>query len=628
MANSSHESLAKRLYLQQQTRNELYRQIDDIFYLRGGLPSGMPSWVQEVKSTEPRDAVMTATRVLSTLEPQFHVSPMLANDASRRWANDVELALKWNYTNAGRRTPTSPHWQLVMNSIRYAQPVVQVNYLPYQMKLAEADGKSVKNIKRAQRFGDFQFVVHDPANVYPLWSDYGLEAVLMVRLMTAEAFKSLWGDKATEDIDATVDKNGNPVWVSQFDLWELDRRIVWGRVGEGDRGTRQELVLEGAGAGTVVLDEENEMGFIPISVQRWGDGTSARSDQQVLPLLSGIAMAGHWEMLNVLFSLDASLAWKRAAQPIGVHSSATRTPPEMDYTEPVSTIELGPGESFDPLPPQSVDQHVASQYANFRNLIWQSTVARALQSLEFPGNTAYSTVNQVLQAATQSISPYRILAEAAISEAANIQLNWLSWWGESHDKDVNLYGYYPKKHEKYGNEIMIPWDEIDPEGLQVSVTLRPDVPLDRQQQINTAAVLYDRFPVPSSAALEEIGFENIEQLMEQREQENLELAYMSAENARPTKDVEFEYQVKMLQAKAQIDAQMMQMQAGIQQQQAAQQNAQQGAQQNPQQGGAQGGPPATNGPAMENNQGLGNNPAQGGQPPIQGAPGQALRGGG
>src|SRR5512138_999641 len=163
-------------------RNTLYKNMDDMFYKRWNFPAGMPDWVMKVVASDPSDAVLTAVRTFSTLEPQFKILPMLPDEANRNRANQIETAIKYNFKQAGRRNPNSVTWDVMMSATKYADVAAQVIYLPYQEKILRAMGKekSANRARAARRFGDFAFIIHNPGSVYSDWSEYGPEGVMLV----------------------------------------------------------------------------------------------------------------------------------------------------------------------------------------------------------------------------------------------------------------------------------------------------------------------------------------------------------------------------------------------------------------------------------------------------------------
>jgi hypothetical protein len=587
-------------------RNTLYSHIDDMFYKRWSFPAGMPDWVLPVVSTDPADTILTTVRTFATVKPRFKVMPMLANEANRARANEIETAIAYNFMQAGRRNDASVVWDVMMSAALYSEVAAQVIYLPYQEKVLEAMDKDTKRVKAARRFGDFAFIIHNPANVYPEWSEYGLEGVMTVRVQYWDEFVDSWGNLAYK-LDKAKNKDGYLEYVTVFDYTNYEKRCVWA-VCSNTANTTIVPDPQVVGSGIKILEEENKLGFIPYAIRRWGNSLTTDTDKRVMPLLQSVYDSGQWDMLNVFESLDASLAMKRAAQP----QYAAELPPgqsiALDNTEPVGVAELPTGtRNFTPLPAQSVDQRVAMQKNEFKSGIWQSTVSKILQTLEFPSGTAYSSVNQLLSQATSSLSPYRMLGEKALSEVAHQMLCWTHYYGKEYGK-VDLYGRYDDK-TNMGREVRIASDTIDPDALEIEVVLTADMPVDRLQQINGAVLLKQNFRVPEAELLEDLVGGDPAELAKRRDLEDYKQAYIAADLQRIAMQPQLEAQQMQMQQQAEM-AQQQQSQAMEQEMAAREQEAQLAA---AEQGGT---------PAQGQMGGLMNNPAAGGNPPVTLARGQ------
>jgi hypothetical protein len=593
--------LAESLIETYKPRNDLFTAMDRLFYKDWDFPSGMPDWVMKVVATDPADAVLTTVRTFATLLPRFKVLPMLPNEANRKRANEIETAISYNFQQAGRRNDNSVAWDIMMSATLYAEVAAQVIYLPYQEKVLKAMGKDTRRLKATKRFGDFAFIIHNPANVYPIWSEYGLEGVLTVRVQDVDEFRATWGNLSLKVVTEKDYDESKCTYVTSFDYIDYDKRCVWGVLSETPE-------VSARGAGIKVLEEDNKMGFIPYAIRRWGNSMSVDTNRRVMPLLQSIHDSGQWNMLNVLESLDASLTIKRAAQP----QYAAELPPgqdiEIDNTEPVGTAKLPAGtRSFTPLPAQSVDQRLTVEKNQFKANSWQMTVAKALQSLEFPSGTAYSSVNQILSVATGSLSPYKLLGQHALEEVAHQMLCWLKYYGKEHGK-VDLYGQYGDK-TRMGQEVNIASDTIDPDALQIEVILTADMPVDKLQQVNGAVLLKQNFRVPESDLIEDLVGGDPAELAKRRTLEDYQQAYIQADLQRIAMAPQMEAQERTMQMQAGI-AQEQNSQAMEQEQAAREQEAQlAGAEQNAS-------------PGNENLGGMGMNPAMGGMPPVQANRGQ------
>ncbi len=584
-------------------RNTLFANIDAMFYKQWNMPAGMPDWVLKVVSTDPADAIITTVRTFATVRPRFKVMPMMSNEANRKRANEIETAISYNFQQAGRRNDASVTWDVMMSAALYSEVAAQVVYLPYQEKILKAMGKDTKRVKAAKRFGDFAFIIHNPANVYPLWSEYGLEGVLTVRVQTVDEFMYTWGEKANAVVSEKDYNEGRITYVTSFDYYDYEKRCVWGVYSDV-----QDVRV--TGNGIKILEEENKLGFIPYAIKRWGNSLTTDTDKRVMPLLQSVYDSGQWDMLNVLKSMDASLTIKRASQP----QYAAELPPgqsiTLDNTDPVGVAELPPGtRNFTPLPPSSVDQRLASQKNEVEASIWQTSIPRILQNMDFKSGTAYSAANMVMTQAANSLAPYKMLGESCLAEVAHQMLCWLKYYGKEYDKTATLYGKYDDK-TNMGKDVSIASDTIDPDALQIEVVLTADMPVDRLQQINGAVMLKQNFRIPAAELIEDLVGGDPEEMAKRRDLEDFKEAYIQTELQKLQMAAQLEMQKAQMQM--QMEAQQGQQQQAQEQEMAMQQQEAQMAQ--AQQGGS---------PAQEQMQGMMNNPAAGGNPPVTLARGQA-----
>jgi len=605
--------LAEELIETYKPRNDLYKAVDDMFYFRWNLPDGIPDWVIKTISTDPRDAVMTTVRTFATLKPRHKILPMIPNEANRNRANEIETAIAYNFNQAGRRNDAKVEWDVMFSATQYAEVAAQVIYLPYQEKVLKALANTAnssklaakaRRVEAAKRFGDFAFIIHNPGNNYPEWSEYGPEGNLVIRVQTVDEFRNTWGDLSKNVVTDTDYDEGKITYVTSYDYTNYEKRCVWGVLCDNSNITVR-------GAGVKIMEEDNKLGFLPYAIRRWGNSMSTATDERVMPLLQSIYLSGQWDMLNVFESLDASLAIKRAAQVQFAGEFPPGQEPEIDNTEPAGVMRLPAGtRQFTLLPAQSVDQRLTMQKNEKKAGIWQSTVAKALQTLEFPSGTAYSSVNQILATATGSLSPYKLLGQNGISEIDHLMLCWLKYYGKEYDDEASLYGVYGDKTNA-GKSVSIKANTIDPYALHVEVILTADMPIDKLQTINGAVLMKQNFPIPDDELMEDMGFGDPAELAKRRKLQDYKDTYVQNDMRKIGMDTDLEYAQKQMEMQAGIQQQQMQQQQSMEQEAAAQEQEAAAAQ------------AANNGsPAMDNVGGLGNNPALGGNPPVTLARGQ------
>src|SRR3972149_3387823 len=152
-------------------RDRLFAKCDEMFKSQWSLPyplSGI-DYIHKVVSTDPHDVIRAGTRVLATLDPGVKLQPLTEDDQGKAQANRIERALKWHLYNASRRRRASIIRDVVISSLRYAEP-----------------------------FGPYAVIMYNPRHVHTRYSDLMPEAVLYNSVVPIDEVIDSWGDLAKE----------------------------------------------------------------------------------------------------------------------------------------------------------------------------------------------------------------------------------------------------------------------------------------------------------------------------------------------------------------------------------------------------------------------------------------------
>jgi hypothetical protein len=563
-------------------RNKLYEGIDDMFHNDWDLPEELSNirWVHKVISSDPRDALMTATRVLSTVRPKLTYQPLAPGPDNLANATIIERALLWHWDNASRRPKSRPTRNITHSAVRYDMVPLQVVYLPYQFKALAAINSTSRRAKAAMRYGPFAIVVHNAKDVHAISSEYMLEQVLLSKVMKANEFVAYWGDRAKEIKEKMEDEALQ--YITVLDYMDYDRRVVYASLQDH---TSLEIVPTG---GVVIVDEKHDLPFLPWVVKDGGLTIESDSDKSVMPMLQTIYQTKQWDTVNIVRTLTASETIAYAAAPRGKKRGPAPEEINVDYGEPGRNVELQPGEDYEQLSPPQIDRALTEINDRETAAMNKSTVAQLLQNIDLPSGLAFATINAALQTATSALDPAKEVAEAAHAEAFRHMLEWLDYTGDT------LIAYDNREGVPRGTQIAIRGGDepdFDVENLYLSVKLTAHIPTDQVQRINAAVMLVERLKMSTARALEMVDVTDPDQVIEEWQQEQID---------------QFIMQMR-LQAIAQQQAMAQQQQMAMAQgmQWLAQQQAQPGA-----------------GPAFDNAQGeTGFNPAQMGTSPATLAPG-------
>jgi hypothetical protein len=456
----------------------------------------------------------------------------------------------------------------VQSALLYSEVVANVVDVDWQIEQAKSLNASTSRLKAMRRYGRFMFNVFNPRSTHVLYSAFMPEAVLICQNRPAMEVVAEWGDRA-KALRAAAE-SGKQVKV--YDYCDYDVRALW-------------LEEEGGNGESVILSpEEHGLGFLPFTAQVGGSTLEEKGVHQRQPILYPIYTSGAWDTQNLIQTFLTSDSLARAAAPRYAAEGANPEGVKVDYNDPSRIAEVPAGNTLKELRPPEIDQALMQLEQLHSAKIDKSTISRVLQGGEVPAGLAFSALNLLTQTALGALRPAKDLAEKSLAELLTLMLHWVKYTG----KPFEARGF---SEDDAGADYTLDPAEIDPTEWIVEVELTPDVPTDRLQRINAAALAV-QIGYSQESALEDIGVEDPKRELKKRTKEQV--------------------QAFLLQQKFQ-ELQMQQQMAAQQAQMAQQMEAQAMAQQQAMQG-----QPGLGGPVMG---GEGMNPAMGGIPPAMSNPG-------
>jgi hypothetical protein len=565
-----YQELAKRMIEADRERDIAFEAYDLMYHNGWNLPPELKKleWIRKVISSDPHDAVASGRRVLSTLPPRPRVLPFSDDQLNRDKANEIERILRWALKQANRRRRGTVEADVVQSALLYSEVVANVVDVDWQIEQAKSLNASPSRLKAMRRYGRFMFNVFNPRSTHVLYSAFMPEAVLICQNRPAVEVVAEWGDRA-KALRAAAE-SGRQVKV--YDYCDYDVRALW-------------LEEEGGNGESVILSpEEHGLGFLPFTAQVGGSTLEEKGVHQRQPILYPIYTSGAWDTQNLIQTFLTSDSLARAAAPRYAAEGANPEGVKVDYNDPSRIAEVPAGNSLKELRPPEIDQALMQLEQLHSAKIDKSTISRVLQGGEVPAGLAFSALNMLTQTALGALRPAKDLAEKSLAELLTLMLHWVQYTG----KPFEARGF---SEDDAGAEYTLEPDEIDPTEWIVEVELTPDVPTDRLQRINAAALAV-QIGYSQESALEDIGVEDPKRELKKRTKEQV--------------------QAFLLQQKFQ-ELQMQQQMAAQQAQMAQQMEAQAMAQQQAMQG-----QPGLGGPVMG---GQGMDPAMGGIPPAMSNPG-------
>ncbi len=588
--------LSNALYERDKDLRGMQKKMDDMIHFVYKLPDNIASleWIRRLISSTPYLAYKAGRRVLSGLNELITCEPMDNSDEARKWARKVEGILQWNMDMAMRRRASSRE-DVIGSALLYDEIVGQIIHLPTQIKAIKKLGGNAHRQTAALRDGPFAVVLRNPQQVHTTHSDYMLEEVLTVAVMTKKEVVDFWGSAAA-DLKNSIGEDTKQ-WYDNcvlYDYMDHEARAVW--VMEGDA----EDTVKGSSPSWVIMPpRDNEYPFLPWAAVIGGTSLDSDAKFQRHGLLHPLWAGSHWETTNILgtFVISQAIAEMGRAKrkKIGPSPETVKT----NYGEPGIEYEVrSPNDVID-MEDHPLDPALKAAWDHFEAMMQSASVPPILMNSESNPGESYSGYNLRMQSAIGQLLPFKREAERWWEKAYELMLLWCHYSGE------DLNGYTVGKNadrELYTLDS----DEIDPDSISIKVELVPGLPTDRLQKVNAATLLAKQANVPLRKVYEELGYTDPDGLKDDWMREQFDLAELNGIVQR----IQAETSGDLERRAAEMAQQMVQQ--AMEQQQAMQQPGM-----SRQQAGAMGAPPQTAPPGMMGVEGQGFNPAQGGTPPAQ-----------
>jgi hypothetical protein len=578
---------------------KMFKWMDNAFRCIWDLPKPMDQFehIRKIVSTDPYIALRAGTWVLAANDPIWKVNPMSLEPDAKAWANTAEQVIRWEFYQSSGRRPALIRSDLVMSALTYDEIDVEVMFLPYQEKAVAQFGGSKEREKAISAFGDYIIIPNNPQTVHSFHSDYGLENVIKTTKQVSRKAKAFWGDKAK-----MLDDDNTKIIIS--DYWDNDIRCVFARK-EGEDIDKAKMIIE---------PEEHGLPFIPWVCKTGGTQLHEDPEFQRIPMLFPIWRAKQWATVNIMQSMAYSEAIGHATSPKinidGVGSNKV----VVDHTDPDGILATQ-NQNVKMLPPYPIDTGLIELSNFLSQAMKKSTIPEVLQGIMPPSGMAYASMNLATQSALNVIKPQKELVEDSLSGIGKIMLQWPEHSGDT----VKAYGV---RKEDWGTPYEIKSGDIDSKRLWVDVELRPDLPVDRMQEITGGRTLVAELGWSKAAVAKDLGMEDWEGMQREKIDETLMEMHVRNRQMREEGKIQLDLQARQMAMQAKIEMAMQKAQGG-----GAPGGTPGGGSPGPRTGmnaQYQEQPPAATSVQTPGGEGLpGMNPAEGQPPPAMAEPGQA-----
>lgn len=447
----------------------MMRYMDDIANLDLDLPPELRDfeWIHKLVSSDPLDVIQDATDMFSRMDPKLSMKPLVGNRESYRQVEKIERGLMWALDIALERVG-KPKTEMLFHAFKYDAIAAQLVYLPVQKGiLSKYNGRSSeKEYNFNLRHGPFAVIVRDPKNVYPIYSDFGLQAVMyreVVPLHKLYSFHGTNADKLRAHIDGLSEaKKKVAQYATVYHYTDFNNKIIWAI----PQGRNKEF--SPPSGGIKILREENDLDFINWIVRQG-------NPHRLNPILRSVYDAGSWETQTFIETLMISEAIALSNMPrFSVEGPTDNV--VIDGREPGRIAWVPPGHKLDQMRPPEMDPKnmVVSDW--LKRKLSKSSISESIQTQDFPSGTPFSSVREFAQMQTKRLNPYVELFEQAMVDIYKQMLYWINTTGD----ELKAYPY-EKNRTLRGEEkdaYKITKKDFDVDDLYMKVLLSPDIPED------------------------------------------------------------------------------------------------------------------------------------------------------
>lgn len=451
----------EELYATHSSARAVHKKIDEMINMKW---SGQPD-VQNVKVTispSVRNQFMGAVRILTSTDPQINVPHDKNSAQSIAMAENIEKICKAVWYHSGRLLQKPVHYDLTNALLRYGQfhlAVTDTTDLLEHYRNGMTNKATLARYERIAKYTPFLFTPIDPKTGSAQFDAYGLTAYYRQTETNYGNIRSMFGDR-----ESYATKKATEV-VTYKEYWSLEHHFTW---------------IDAEDIPFIGADNNGEHGLpiIPIVVQS-AEGVSFEKDPELKSqsFLYGIQKSEMWERLNLINTLNFTNLFAYAMQPAFVHEKGEQDSEIVpDFSVAGGVLHLNPGDKFGPMKREVINQDIMFSKQLLDQQIEESTMYKQALGGGDPGNAAFSTIALLSQSGRLPLIAPQRCGGAGIGQAFETMFALM--------KDNPTKRTYLSEH---GLE-QIKTAEI-PDDLIIDVKLEADLPQDKLQMANVAAIM-------------------------------------------------------------------------------------------------------------------------------------------
>lgn len=451
----------EELYATHSSARAIHKKIDEMINMKW---SGQPD-VQNVKVTispSVRNQFMGAVRILTSTDPQINVPHDKNSAQSIAMAENIEKICKAVWYHSGRLLQKPVHYDLTNALLRYGQfhlAVTDTTDLLEHYRNGMTNKATLARYERIAKYTPFLFTPIDPKTGSAQFDAYGLTAYYRQTETTYGNIRSMFGDR-----ESYATKKATEV-VTYKEYWSLEHHFTW---------------IDAEDIPFIGADNNGEHGLpiIPIVVQS-AEGVAFEKDPELKSqsFLYGVQKSEMWERLNLINTLNFTNLFAYAMQPAFVHEKGEQDSEIVpDFSVAGGVLHLNPGDKFGPMKREVINQDIMFSKQLLDQQIEESTMYKQALGGGEPGNAAFSTIALLSQSGRLPLIAPQRCGGAGIGQAFETMFALM--------KDNPTKRTYLSEH---GLE-QIKTAEI-PDDLIIDVKLEADLPQDKLQMANVAAIM-------------------------------------------------------------------------------------------------------------------------------------------
>ena len=478
------------LYDLYEDRNLMYEEIDSARFGDWDLPEDLRGVGWILKSVDPSFAITSnaAVDLVGSSNLTINITP--ADQEGLAVADIHEQGLKWILDAASRRRKGTVLKEVSDSAVNYAECATLVMYMPEQIKGMEGKGIDDKRIESMRRMGDFLIRTYHPYNVYPRYSEAGLEEVAVITNENPWSVVDLWGDAASELKDklAAMDGGKVPKSVRIYEYMNLDQHVV--RVAIGDEKI-------------TIVEEEWNFPFMPWACNVGGGSLQNATDRDRDPMLGTMYHFDLFDILNTTRTIMHSEMVRGAGNARKVYQAEDPDAggPRIDDSSGDMYEVISIDEKIAVSPLIQIDPNMAALYGQLRNDHQKATLSDLLLGGEVPSEAAFASINMITHSALQALEDAINLAQTQMAMISEIIMLWIHYAAKE-----AIYGSYRAADNRNQIEnFQIDPDDIDPRGIYIECYLDANLFVDQQQRIIAARAGIDAELISHQTAMEQTG---------------------------------------------------------------------------------------------------------------------------